>query len=73
MSNSEREKKEHGSLLTVKQFAEKHSWPVGGLRHLLFYRPKGFEKVIYRVGRKILISEAQFFNWIEETNRARGA
>jgi len=58
----------HTNLLSVKKFSQKHDWPIGGLRHLLFYKPHSFEKVIRRVGRKILIDEAAFFLWVEEIN-----
>ncbi len=58
-------------LLTVKDFARRHSWPIGGLRHLLFYRPDNFERCVLRVGRKVLIDEAEFFRWIRDVNQAR--
>lgn len=61
--------KHFSSLLTVKQFAEKHLWPIGGVRHLLFQRPEGFERCVKRVGRKILLDETAFFAWVEEINR----
>lgn len=57
------------SLLTVAQFAAKHSWPQGGLRHLLFSSPNGFEMAVRRVGRKVLIHETKFFEWIEQQNQ----
>lgn len=68
MQKDEDQKFPNQKLLTVSQFSEKHSWPVGGLRHLLFHKPNGFEEVIRRVGRKILISEQHFFKWIESIN-----
>ena len=55
-------------LLTVRQFAEKHQWPIGGLRHLIFYAPNGFERVIRRCGRKVLLDEQSFFTWINDIN-----
>ncbi len=68
-SPSEESDKTQPSLLTVRQFSKKHDWPVGGLRHLLFQRPSGFNQVVRRVGRKVLIHEAEFFRWVERINR----
>lgn len=47
-----------------------HAWPpIGGLRHLIFHAEKnGFNQVIRRVGRRILIDEAEFFRWVEQNN-----
>ncbi|HYT01789.1 MAG TPA: hypothetical protein VEP90_15520 [Methylomirabilota bacterium] len=44
-----------------------HPWPpAGGFRHLIFNAKKnGFDKVIKRVGRRILIDEAAFFEWVK--------
>lgn len=43
-----------------------HPWPPsGGFRHLIFNAQKnGFNRVIKRVGRRILIDEKAFFEWI---------
>ena len=54
--------------LTVKQFHQRHAWPLGGLRHLIFSMPDGFEQVIRRVGRKVLLNEQAFFDWVEKIN-----
>lgn len=48
-------------LLTIRQFSETHGWPQGGLRHLVFYKPKGFKDVIRKVGRKVMLDEERFF------------
>lgn len=55
-------------LFTVPQWVAQHNWPpVGGLRHLIFHaNSNGFEKVIRRVGRTVLIDEAAFFEWVDE-------
>jgi hypothetical protein len=55
-------------LLTVEQFAAKHSWArVGGLRHALFFRESnGFDVCVVRFGRKLLLDEAQVFSWLRE-------
>ena len=54
-------------LIPVPEWNEHHSWPpIGGLRHLIFYaEEKGFDKVIRRVGRRVLIDEAAFFQWVK--------
>jgi hypothetical protein len=53
-------------LLTIKQWTQRHAWPpTGGLRHLIFYaETNGFNKVIRRIGRRVLIDENAFFDWV---------
>lgn len=55
-------------LLTVKQFNQKHSaFPIGGLRHHIFHEDQNGMKaagVIVRNGRRILINEERFFDWL---------
>jgi hypothetical protein len=60
-------------LLTVTGWAKEHSWPPeGGLRHLIFFaRTNGFDKVIRRIGRRVLIDEAAFFQWAEKQGSAK--
>ena len=60
------------SLLTVKQFSEKHSaFTEGSLRHLIFFsETNGFSDVIVRIGRRILIDESRFFTWVESQRAA---
>jgi len=57
--------------LTCAQWCREHSWPpMGGLRHLIFNAEKnGFKKVIVRVGRRVLLSEKKFLEFIEEKNQ----
>ena len=64
-------------LLTVKQFADKHpAFPQGSLRNLIFLaenretskgtiKGNGLDTALVRIGRKLLIDEARFFQWIE--------
>lgn len=56
------------TLLTVKQFNEKHpAFPVGGLRHHIFHeRRNGMRAagVIVRNGRRVLLDEGKFFDWL---------
>jgi hypothetical protein len=60
------------TLSTVKQFSEKHpAFPIGGLRHRLFYKEQnGLNKsgAIIKNGRRILINEEKFFQWLESQN-----
>lgn len=59
--------------LTVKQTAQKYpAFPEGGLRHIIFHsESNGFDSVITRVGRKVLISETAFIDWIENQKGGR--
>ena len=47
-----------------------HSYPTpSGLRWLIFRASeRGFERVIRRVGRSILLNEAEFFRWLRDHN-----
>ena len=62
MSNTEPKQ-----YLTVRQLTEKYpAFPQGGLRHYIFHeKENGFAYCIRRVGRRVLISEADFFAWVE--------
>ena len=54
---------------TVQQFSEKHhAFTVASLRALIFNEnTNGLNEslAIVRVGRKVLINEDKFFNWLE--------
>jgi hypothetical protein len=54
-------------FLTIKQFTEKHkSFSASALRFYIYKRREnGFNKVVVRIGRKILIDEKAFLKWIE--------
>lgn len=58
--------------LTVKQMAAKHpAFSEASLRYHIFHESKnGIDKAIRRVGRKILINENLFFDWLE--SQAKG-
>lgn len=68
------------TLLTVRQFAEKHpAFSQGSLRNLIFNaQPRisrkaaipgnGFDLCLVRLGRKILIDEEKFFEWLDRQN-----
>lgn len=54
-------------LIPLVDWPNHHPWPsVAGLRHLVFNAHRnGFDVVIRRVGRRVLLDEASFFNWVE--------
>ena len=60
------------NYLTVKQMAAKHpAFSEASLRYHIFHESKnGIDKAIRRVGRKILINENLFFDWLE--SQAKG-
>lgn len=66
--------KPYGRLIPVPDWLQYHAWPpIGGLRHLIFHAStNGFDQVIRRVGRRVLIDEAAFFEWVE-SNGGRDA
>jgi hypothetical protein len=53
-------------LIPVPDWPNLHPWPsVAGLRHLIFHAERnGFSRVIKRAGRRVLIDEAAFFDWV---------
>ena len=61
-----------GRLIPVPRWNDYHAWPsASGLRHLIFGASKnGFERVIKRVGRTILVSEDAFKEWVEAQHAA---
>lgn len=56
-----------GRLIPVNRWPEVHDWPpLGGLRHLIFNAAEnGFDTVVRRVGRRVLIDEQAFFAWVD--------
>lgn len=57
-------------LIPLVDWPKHHAWPpLGGLRHLVFHaHSNGFDRVIRRVSRRVLIDEAAFFRWVEANN-----
>ncbi len=53
-------------LIPANHWNDFHPWPpIGGLRHLIFFsESNGFDQVIRRVGRRVLIDESAFFSWV---------
>lgn len=51
-----------------------HPWPSqSGLRHLIFNaESNGFSRCVRRIGRRVLIDEAEFFNWVRNRSEELG-
>jgi hypothetical protein len=70
-------------LLTVKQFSEKHpAFTQGSLRFQIFnssprksslgvIQGNGLHSALVRLGRKVMIDEHRFFEWLETQNADR--
>lgn len=60
-------------LIPASDWNKHHAWPpIGGLRHLIFHAASnGFDQVIRRVGRRVLIDEAAFFAWVDSNGGAK--
>jgi len=64
------------TLLTVKEFAEKHSaFTAPSLRWIIFRsafehdkKYSKFRPAIHRIGRKVLLNEKTFFEIVEKDN-----
>lgn len=61
-------------LIPVSKWNDYHDWPPpGGLRHLIHFRAaNGFDAVLRRVGRRLLIDEKAFFEWVDAQTRESG-
>ena len=59
-------------LIPSADWPKYHPWPpIGGLRHLIFHaKTNGFDKVIKRVGRRVLIDEKKFFEFVETKSKS---
>ena len=68
--NNDTEKSESSNYLTPKQVPKKHhAFSESSVRYLIFHEhTNGFSKCIRRIGKKILISERDFIEWIEAQN-----
>lgn len=68
--NTETPEETQTRLIPATKWSEYHPWPTqSALRHLCFHaRKNGFDRVIRRIGRRVLIDERQFFRWVEEQN-----
>lgn len=61
-------------LIAVTDWSKYHAWPpLGGLRHLVFHRDSnGFTPCVKKVGKRVLIDEGAFFEWVEQQNGEGG-
>lgn len=59
------------NYIPLNDWPKHHAWPpIGGLRHLVCHaHSNGFDKVICRVGRRVLINEDAFFKWLNNKNK----
>jgi len=57
--------------IPVPEWNKFHIWPKdSGLRHLIFNKEKnGFNKVVKKVGKRVLIDEAAFFEWVNNNGK----
>ena len=57
-------------LIPLSKWDQYHPWPsVNALRHyFLKQQVNGFDCALKRVGRKILIDETAFFEWVDKQN-----
>ena len=64
----------HRRFITVTDWPKYHTWPSSsGLRHLIFNRCiNGFSSVVRRCGRRVLIDEQAFYEWIDKNDRRKG-
>jgi len=55
-------------LYTVEEWVKAFDYPpTGTLRHLISHSENnGFDKVVRRVGRRILLCRKSFIQWVEE-------
>lgn len=60
-------------FIPASKWNEAHAWPpIGGLRHLIFHaKSNGFDAVIRRIGRRVLIDESAFFAWVDSKGVAK--
>lgn len=60
-------------LIPLTAWPNYHAWPpIGGLRHLVFHAEStGFNKVIRRIGRRVLVDEIAFFDWANNQGSAK--
>lgn len=73
MTISQNQQQTSKRLIPVTEWNNHHTWPPkGGMRHLIFNAEKnGFAGAFKRVGRRILVDEAEFFAIVDRQNQAR--
>lgn len=57
-------------LIPLTEWNNHHVWPtISGLRHYVLHADRyGFTNCIRRVGRRVLIVEDAFHEWVEQMN-----
>lgn len=61
------------SLIPVPRWNEKHAYPSERqLRWLIFTGKDGFDSCVVRVGKRVLIDEELFFEWVERQSASQG-
>lgn len=63
-------------LIPLTRWHEYHVWPpIGGLRHIRFHQStKGFDDGVFvKVGRRVLVDEARFFECVARQNQQEGS
>ena len=58
------------NLIPLTRWGEKHQHPpIGGLRYLVFNaHQNGFDSCIVRIGKRVLIDEEKYFEWVDNQN-----
>jgi hypothetical protein len=71
MTTSTQQQNQPSRLIPVPNWNDHHEWPPqGGLRHLIFNaNSNGFATAFKRVGRRVLIDEAEFFACVDRQNQ----
>jgi hypothetical protein len=62
-----------GNLFSVKQFSQRYpAFSESSLRYHIFHeKTNGLNRAIRRVGRKVIISEPDFIEWIEKQGEVK--
>ena len=59
------------TLLSIQQFAKKHTFMTeNSLRWLLFRDPPGLEDCLIRISRRVYIDEKKFFKFLQNQKKA---
>lgn len=75
MNNQKENTTNQNRIIPVTKWNQYYDYPTtGALRALIFNAEKnGFDKVIRRIGGRVLIKEDAFFDWVEKINSNKGA
>jgi hypothetical protein len=62
------------TLLSIRDFAKKHSFMTeNSIRWLLYRQPQGLEECLIRLSRRIFIKEREFFHFLSSQGNSRKA